>query len=156
MRNSLRSQSWSIAGQQKQNNRGQRSGGKRFCAVALAAAAVPVATQLKARADISGFGDGSNWTVNSNGIFSPTFNSPSDLTITDPQNGEATSVFFNDLQRDNNFTAKFHYNFLNGSGNPADGVAFVVQNSAAGSNALGGGGGNLGYAGITNSAAFEI
>src|SRR5690242_11808515 len=156
MRNSLVSEASSTQGQQKRANRRQAGSRKRLCAVTLAAAAVPIATQFEARADISGFGDGSNWTINSSGIFTPTFNSPSDLTITDAQNSEANSVFFNDTQRDNNFTAKFHYNFLNGSANPADGVAFVIQNSPAGANALGGGGGNLGYGGIANSAAFEI
>src|SRR5438874_1263676 len=38
----------------------------------------------------------------------------------------------------------------------ADGIAFILQNDARGTNTLGGGGGSLGYSGVTPSAAFEI
>jgi hypothetical protein len=47
----------------------------------------------------------------------------------------------------------FTYNETNGT---ADGATFMVQDSSAGTNALGGGGGALAYYGIGNSAAFEM
>src|SRR5690349_5556735 len=99
---SITSSSSPVRGQFENQN--TRSGGARrarrqrsrgLSAVALAAAAVPLAaTVQQARADISGFGDGSAWTINNNAIFNPVFNSPTDLTITDQQNSEANSVFF--------------------------------------------------------------
>ncbi len=78
------------------------------------------------------------------------------LELTQAANGLAGSMFFNAAQSVTNFSASFTYNFLTGSGNPADGLAFILQNDGAGTAALGGGGGSLGYNGITNSTAFEI
>jgi hypothetical protein len=138
----------SFAGQKQQPR--QR---KRFYRITLAAAAIPVCAQVeKAWADISGFGDGSQWGFNGNAVLI----SPTDLQLTDAVNGQTSSAWFNTVQRIDNFTAQFHYNFFNGSGTPADGVTFAVQNAAAGTSALGGGGGGLGYSGIDTSAAFEI
>jgi len=79
------------------------------------------------------------------------------LQITTPNNDEATSAFYNTKQTVNNFVANFDYQFTAGSsggGNPADGFAFVLQNAA--NNALGGGGGGLGYVGIGNSVALAF
>jgi hypothetical protein len=78
--------------------------------------------------------------------------SPGILNLTSANNNEATSAWFNTPQGVTNFTANFTYNFLGGTVNPADGFAFVLQNS--GLNALGGGGGALGYLGIGNSVAL--
>jgi autotransporter-associated beta strand protein len=50
------------------------------------------------------------------------------------------------------FTASFKYSDVTGGG--ADGTAFVLQNLSA--TAVGGGGGGLGYSGITPSLAFQI
>ncbi len=54
------------------------------------------------------------------------------------------------------FNASFVYQENAAAGNPADGVAFVLQNSSSGAGALGGLGVGLGYSGITPSAAVEI
>lgn len=70
-----------------------------------------------------------------------------ELLLTTAANGEATSAFFNTAQAVNNFTASFTYNFISGTTPPADGFAFVLQNNNL--NALGGGGGALGYLGGT-------
>ena len=64
------------------------------------------------------------------------------------------SAWFNTKQSvDNGFETEFTFTMTNGG---ADGMAFVVQNSAAGTSALGTGGGALGYTGIENSLAVEL
>src|SRR5260221_5149261 len=114
----------------------RRQGNKRHYAILLAAVAVPAALQVRnAYADISGFGDGTittGWQFNGTAIpIAPASGTAvTEIQLTDAVNGQAGSAFFSDAQRIDNFTAAFHYSFLNGSGNPADGVAFVLQNNA--------------------------
>lgn len=98
-------------------------------------------------------GSGGNWVLNGSG-FTPTIVTNL-LTLTTSTNSEATSAFYADALSFNGFVASFSY-MASGPGTHADGVTFCIQNSPAGVNALGGGGGSLGYAGITPSAAFEI
>jgi len=85
-------------------------------------------------------------------------------TLTDNGGGEAHSIFSSSaVSIANGFTASFVYT---ASGNrAADGMAFVIQNSASGASALGGTGGGLGYGGqptgtttggIPNSVALEF
>ena len=78
------------------------------------------------------------------------------LTLTDGTNSQTATAFFNAPQYIGGFAAFFTYQEADGIAPLADGVTFCVQNSAAGASALGGGGGELGYTGIGNSAAFEI
>ena len=54
------------------------------------------------------------------------------------------------------FSTTFSFKITNPSNPTADGIAFVVQNSGAGLQALGDGGGGLGYQGIPNSLAVEF
>lgn len=55
------------------------------------------------------------------------------------------------------FQSEFSFRIGGGSGSDgADGLAFLLQNSAAGADALGAPGGNLAYSGITQSLAIEF
>lgn len=76
------------------------------------------------------------------------------LTLTTPANSEASSYWFTTPQNVTNFVASFTYTDVSGGG--ADGIVFGLQNM--GTNALGGGGGALGFGGITTGAgdAFNI
>ena len=76
------------------------------------------------------------------------------FTLTDGGFGQSRSAWYLFKQDINAFQASFEY--LNASGGGADGVAFVIQNASAGPSALGGGGGGLGYLGISPSFAFMI
>ena len=82
------------------------------------------------------------------------------LTLTNNKDGEYGSWFNNNTYSINAFTASFDYQ----ASGQADGMAFILQDSSAGSSALGGpfsgyggyGGSGLGYAGISPSAAVEF
>ncbi len=76
------------------------------------------------------------------------------FTLTDGGIGQSRSAWYLFRQDINAFQASFEY--LNVSGGGADGVAFVLHNAPAGVGALGGGGGGLGYIGISPSFAFLI
>ncbi len=76
------------------------------------------------------------------------------LELTDGGGGEASSAFYNTPQYVGNFRASFTYTA--GGGAAADGVAFIIQDSAAGTTALGATGGSLGYFQISPSIALEI
>jgi autotransporter-associated beta strand protein len=105
---------------------------------------------------VSGFGgSGTGWTVNSAGIGGTPITADV-LTLTDGNNGESRSAWYNTPQGVGSFTSTFTYQAPSGSNPFADGTTFTVQNSSGGVGALGGGGGSLGYAGITNSVAIEL
>ncbi len=113
--------------------------------------------QLSPISSVSGFGGGgTGWTVNSIGITSTPITSDV-LTLTDNNNNEARSAWYNQLiPATAGFTASFTYQ---PSGNlSADGAAFVLQSCSSGVLAIGdsGGGSSLGYSPIPNSAALGI
>src|SRR5262249_23087186 len=74
------------------------------------------------------------------------------LELTSGQNGQAGSAFTSGKVDLASFYTTFNFQFRAGSNPIADGIAFVIQGSGA--NALGGGGGGLGYSGITSSVAI--
>ena len=51
------------------------------------------------------------------------------------------------------FSTAFEFNVATDTGNPTDGFTFLLQNDAAGVNALGAGGQGLGYVGLSPSVA---
>ena len=95
-------------------------------------------------------GSGAGWSVQSSG--GNTAVSSNVLTLTTAAIGEAGSAFYDTKVPTTNFTASFVYQMA--GANPADGVAFVLQN--AGPTARGGGGGSPGYTGIGGGAAVEF
>ncbi|HEX8912397.1 MAG TPA: hypothetical protein VF796_08550, partial [Humisphaera sp.] len=143
-------------------NRSTRARALRASALLAVAVAcsVPAAPLM---ADINGFATGSGtgptqYTLNGNQL--PTVpaidTGTNTLTITTPNNNQASSAFYNTKQSVLNFTAEFDYTVT--SGQPtADGFAFVLQNDPRGTAALGAGGGTLAYGGtggITKSVAL--
>jgi hypothetical protein len=75
------------------------------------------------------------------------------LQLTDGGTGEDRSAWFTSEVPVQTFTADFTFQQLNAT---ADGMTFVIQGSGPGIWALGGGGGGLGYQGITNSVAVKF
>jgi Concanavalin A-like lectin/glucanases superfamily/Immunoglobulin domain/Immunoglobulin I-set domain len=92
------------------------------------------------------FNGGVGWTLNGvNG--NPTFNGTTNvIEMTDNAGGEARSAWFGSPLYVGGFEASWYYQ-LTSTNNPADGCAFVLQDSPAGLSALGSGGGALGYGG---------
>jgi Concanavalin A-like lectin/glucanases superfamily len=97
--------------------------------------------------------NGPGWSLNGNsgGGFATNL-----LTITtNDATGLNFSTWFSYPQYVGAFYAFFTYQEFQGTGG-ADGTAFVIQNQANPLTALGGGGGSLGYSGITPSVALEL
>jgi Legume lectin domain/FecR protein len=115
---------------------------------------------------ISNFVSFSNGTINTNGTYTPQVsNAGSTIEMTNGTYVEATSWFASTVHSISQFTASFDYTAISGNGflDPADGMAFILQNSAAGVDALGDTGRALGYgtgdnnvAPIAPSAAIEF
>jgi autotransporter-associated beta strand protein len=115
---------------------------------------------------VSGFGgDGTGWGIggvannggNGWGATPPPAVTGNVLTLTDGNGDERRSIFYDTQVAANHaFTAKFTYQSIGGNGGQADGAAFILQNDPNGVMALGGGGGALGYNGITPSVAAEF
>jgi hypothetical protein len=98
-------------------------------------------------------GNGTDWTLNEGAVITPTI-SNNVLTLTDGGASEASSAIFDTPQAISGFIASYTYQ-ATGSG-AADGITFCLQNSPLGTNAVGQGSEDLGYTGITPSAAFEM
>jgi len=99
-------------------------------------------------------GTGSGWKFNAGGGVNGFIVGTNAVQLTDNAGGEANSAFFSSPVYINGFRATFTYIDVTSGG--ADGVTFCIQNDPRGAAALGGGGGELGYFGITPSAALEF
>ena len=96
--------------------------------------------------------------INKNGCYTPVLNGSS-LRMTTAATFEGTSGWYTTKQDITQFTTTFTFLFSGCTNPPADGLAFVIQNSSAGINALGGNGGGLGYLtqnGITGNVTNSI
>jgi hypothetical protein len=108
---------------------------------------------------ISGF---ANFVTNGDAVIS---SDNSTLMLTTAGQGfEASSTWYKTPQPLNSptiggFTAQFvyHMSYVPQSGfDPSEGITFTLQNAPAGTAALGGSGGGLGYSGITKSASVQL
>lgn len=91
--------------------------------------------------------------IQTNGTASVPTGTTSVLRLTTNVGGQDGSAWYTSPQNvQNGFTTTFQFRFTNPSAPPADGIAFVIQNSTSGVNALGGGGGSIGYGGTTDGS----
>jgi hypothetical protein len=92
--------------------------------------------------------DATNWQLNG-----PPALTGNSVQLTAGLGNTARSAFLNTKQNIAAFNIAFTYQDVSGAGG-ADGATFCIQNQAA--TAVGGGGGGLGYSGITPSFALEL
>ncbi|MDR3377132.1 MAG: choice-of-anchor Q domain-containing protein [Verrucomicrobiae bacterium] len=95
-----------------------------------------------------------SWSLNGDNINGGLSLANNTFTFTDGTGGENRSAWFRFQQYVSAFEATFIYQDIGGGG--ADGVAFVMQNDPAGILAIGGGGGGLGYTGISPSVGMML
>ena len=113
------------------------------------------ATSSVANVTITGaplsIGNGTSWSFNGGASLV----SSGTVQLTDGNYNEAQSSFFDTPVDIDAFKASFTYQDLTGPSS-ADGLAFVLQNSPAGPDALGQDDGGLGFSGITPSVALAF
>jgi len=106
-----------------------------------------------AKADLVGF-DPATFQYNTNDSGSPPVLGPGSIHLTTGSAQQRRSIFFLQPQDITEFSASFTYRASNIAASTAgQGIAFVLQNSSQGVNALGGG---LGYIGMAPSAAVTF
>lgn len=98
--------------------------------------------------------NGVSWAFTNQGGGGSFFSAPNVLTLTTAVNDQRRAAWFTTPMNIGGFQASFVYQDVSVGG--ADGFAFVLQNSTAGTNAIGGGGGGMAYDGITPSAAVKF
>jgi hypothetical protein len=76
------------------------------------------------------------------------------LRLADAGGNEGATVFSNNKVNITNFSTSFVFRFSEGTVPRADGITFIIQSNSP--QALGAGGGGLGYAGINNSVAIKF
>lgn len=126
-----------------------------FAVVVLAGLVTIAATPLFAQSPyFPNFNSTTNLVLNGNATATNT-NGVLQLTTSAPS--QVGSAWYSVLQPvAGGFSTTFTFRMLNPSEPPADGIAFVIQNSDARTAALGGAGGGIGYQNIPNSLAIEF
>lgn len=85
---------------------------------------------------------------------------PGSLRLTSDAVSQIGAAWYKDKvdvsEFDTSFKFRFHKDQASPTSSYADGIAFVIQDSADGTAAIGSGGGNLGYQGIERSIAIEF
>jgi hypothetical protein len=121
----------------------------------LVATGVVACSVNTGKADIMGFNNFTGWTYNTGDTGSPPqFITPDSIEFTTGPNNRR-SLWYNTPQDITAFEVSFIYHASNiAASTNRQGITFAIQN--AGLNALGGGGGGLGYSGISPSAAITI
>jgi Bacterial lectin len=137
-----------------------------IAALMLTTAAIPILAQSP---NFSDFTSNANLSLNGNAAAPVNNGTTNVLRLTPALVGQRGSAWFNIQQPvAGGFTTTFQFQLTQGSVPPADGIAFVIQNSSL--SALGQGGGSIGYAdggsacgdisppcgGIPNSLAVEF
>ena len=128
----------------------------------LAAALATAMLSAPVRADIIGFGNFSNFTINQADSSSAPSVSPGSIHLTySSGDSEDRSIFCDTPQDVTQFTASFTYKSANAANTEEAGVCFVLQNAPAGLHAIGGNtAGSFGYGNgnpnISNSAAIAL
>ena len=84
--------------------------------------------------------------------------SGSAIRLTSTNIGDIGSAFYNArLNLLSGFSTTFRYSITDSNQfGPADGLAFLVSNDPQGTNALGGGGGDVGFGGLANTLAIKF
>ena len=119
----------------------------RAAAIAVVLAWTLGTPQANAQIDHSGgFAEHSDLTANGNAYFS-TYSAGTFARLTTGHGNQAVSVFSKNQVDITSFTNTFTFDILDGGTLPniSDGVTFTIQNDPRGPNALGPGGGGLGY-----------
>ncbi len=98
--------------------------------------------------------NGLGWALNGDSVNGGPNIANNTFTLTDATGGENRSAWFRYPLYVVGFQASFTYQDIGDGG--ADGTAFVIQNSSAGTSAIGAGGGGLAYIGITPSVAVML
>jgi hypothetical protein len=116
-----------------------------LCCTALMLVLAGAPTAVAQSPSFSDFSSTANLTLNGNAQ-APVNNGTSNvLRLTPATSSQAGSAWFNIQQPvSGGFTTTFQFQFSAASAPPADGIAFVIQNSSL--SALGQGGGSIGYA----------
>jgi len=106
--------------------------------------------------DDGGISKVENWFVNGNGNVR-VIDNVTWINLTQDINDQSSSVwFYQKVNISKSFEIRFKVYLGVKDDNGADGIAFVLHNDSRGVGALGGGGGDLGYSGISPSVAVEI
>ncbi len=141
----------------------------RLSVVSASAALAAFNVATTAQAQIIGFGgtgsttaQNGSWTLNADSASSvqgtPSISGSGTLfdvlTMTTANSSEASSAWYNTPQNVSNFIESFTYTDV--SGNGADGLGVVWQNSPGGLSALGGPGGELGFSNLTSTAGLAM